>query len=449
MQHIIEMKDAVARLPEWRLKAPADFTLDQGEHIAIVGPNGSGKSLLVDMLTGSHPLAEGSISYDFAPYLSTRVSEMIKYIRFRDTYGSDTDRTYYLQQRWNQGDLDDSIPMVDGKPIIALSSGELRRLTLGKALESRPRVLIIDNPFIGLDEAARKQFVALMRDIASENKCQLILVLAKQGDIPDFITRTVSMGTATPILPSSPDLPDLPDSPDQPDSSDKPQSPAVSAASVIEMRDVTISYGGRKILDRLNWTVSRGEHWALTGPNGSGKSTLLSLITADNPQSYACDIALFGRRRGSGESIWDIKRHIGYCSPEMHRAFRLPIPVEKVVASGLHDSMGQYVRIHEGDIGQVRRMLEMFGLTHLEGRSFLSLSSGEQRLVLLARAFVKDPALLILDEPMHGLDDANSARLKTIIEDYCANKDKTLIMVSHYREDFPPCVDKEKSLAPR
>ena len=178
----------------------------------------------------------------------------------------------------------------------------------------------------------------------------------------------------------------------------------------------------------------------MTGENGSGKSTLLSLICADNPQSYACDISLFGRKRGTGESIWEIKKHIGYVSPEIHRAYLKNIPAIDIVASGLHDSVGLYVRPRQEQRGVCEWWMDVFGIAGLKDRSFLQLSSGEQRLVLLARAFVKDPDLLILDEPFHGLDMRNRDMVKDIIEAFCKRMNKTMIMVSHYQEEFPKCI---------
>ena len=207
------------------------------------------------------------------------------------------------------------------------------------------------------------------------------------------------------------------------------------------MNKVSIRYGERTILKELDWTVKCGEKWALLGENGSGKSTLLSLICADNPQSYACDITLFGRKRGTGESIWEIKKHIGYVSPEMHRAYLKSIPALDIVASGLHDSIGLYKRPHEEDREKCAWWLDIFGILHLKDRNFLQLSSGEQRLVLLARAFVKDPELLILDEPLHGLDMRNRRLVKDIIEAFCQRKDKTLIMVTHYQDELPDVID--------
>ena len=212
------------------------------------------------------------------------------------------------------------------------------------------------------------------------------------------------------------------------------------------MNKVCIRYGERTILKDLDWTILNGERWALSGQNGAGKSTLLSLVCADNPQSYACDIRLFGLTRGSGESIWDIKKHIGYVSPEMHRAYQKNLPAIRIVASGLKDSVGLYVKPNEQEYETCRWWMDIFGLKGMEDRPFLKLSSGEQRLVLLARAFVKDPELLILDEPLHGLDDNNRKLIKEIIDTFCQRRNKTLIMVTHYKEELPSCIDHSLTL---
>jgi molybdate transport system ATP-binding protein len=206
---------------------------------------------------------------------------------------------------------------------------------------------------------------------------------------------------------------------------------------VVNMNKVSIRYSERTILKDLDWRIMNGERWVLSGQNGAGKSTLLSLICADNPQGYACDISLFGHRRGTGESIWEIKRHIGYVSPEMHRAYKRDLPAIDIVASGLHDSVGLYVRPRPEQRQVCLEWMHRFGIEHLADRTFMRISSGEQRLCLLARAFVKSPDLLILDEPFHGLDDANRLLATRIIEDYCSNPAITLIIVSHYADELP------------
>ena len=205
---------------------------------------------------------------------------------------------------------------------------------------------------------------------------------------------------------------------------------------VVKLNKVSIRYDDRTILKELDWIVRRGEKWALSGENGAGKSTLLSLVCADNPQSYACDISLFGRKRGTGE----IKKHIGYVSPEMHRAYLKNLPAIEIVASGLHDSIGLYKRPQPEQMAICEWWMDIFGIADLKNKPFLQLSSGEQRLALLARAFVKDPELLILDEPLHGLDTYNRRRVKKVIEAFCQRKDKTMIMVTHYESELPDTI---------
>lgn len=485
MQKIINIVNGVVRMPSWRMAEPVNFTTLDGEQLAIVGPNGGGKTMLVNIITGSHPLLMHDPEYDFAPSTQKLVSDNIKYITFRDAYGGDNDRTYYLQQRWNQTEIDDSTPTVGerlemayrsagadtperqalreelydmfnmrallDKHIILLSSGELRKLKLTETLFSRPRVLIMDNPFIGLDAGTRDQLKQLFATIVSRETLQIILVLSKTDDIPDFITHVVEVRdmkvgekmTREEYLARRQQVPAhvLSDDKRQAILNLPYSDEEYHTKEVAHLNHVSIRYGERTILKDLDWTVLNGERWALGGQNGAGKSTLLSLICADNPQSYACDISLFGLPRGSGESIWDIKKHIGYVSPEMHRAYQKDIPAIRIVASGLKDSVGLYVKPTGQEIDICRFWMDVFGLEGLENTTFLKLSSGEQRLVLLARAFVKDPELLILDEPLHGLDNANRQLVKDVIDTFMQRRNKTLIMVTHYENELPECID--------
>ena len=482
---IINIQDGVVRMPEWRMAEPVNFTLNDGEQLAIVGPNGGGKTMLVNILTGSHPLLMRDPEYDFSPSPSKSVSDNIKYITFRDAYGGDNDKAYYLQQRWNQTEIDDTTPTVAqkldaaykiagedneqrrafrdklydmfnmrvllDKHIILLSSGELRKLKLTETLFSQPRVLIMDNPFIGLDAGTRDQLKELFATIVKDNPIQIILVLSKTDDIPSFITHIVEVKdrhvgkkmTREDYLASQVPTPSqvLEASKAEAIRNLPYNNKEYHTHEVAKLNHVSIRYGSRTILKELDWTVRNGERWALSGQNGAGKSTLLSLICADNPQSYACDISLFGIPRGTGESIWDIKKHIGYVSPEMHRAYQKDIAAIRIVASGLKDSVGLYATPSAEEYETCRFWLSVFGLEGKENTTFLKLSSGEQRLVLLARAFVKDPELLILDEPLHGLDNNNRMLVKNVIDTFMQRENKTLIMVTHYVEEMPTCID--------
>lgn len=464
------MAGGVVRNPLVRLAHPVTIEIPAGEHIAIVGPNGGGKTLLIDTLLGKYPLKDGTLSYDFSPSATQTVYDNVKYIAFRDTYGT-ADATYYYQQRWNAHDQDDAPEVRDvlglsedkklqqelfelfgiepmlNKKVILLSSGELRKLQLTKALLTAPRVLIMDNPFVGLDAKARELLSALFERLAAVSSVQIILVLSMLNDIPSFITRIIPVDnlTVSPPMEREAYLKAFCLA-DSVKSWDELQQHIIrlpyhnenyDSDEVVRLNEVSIRYGDRTILKKLDWTVHRGEKWALSGENGAGKSTLLSLVCADNPQSYACDITLFGRKRGTGESIWEIKKHIGYVSPEMHRAYLKNLPAVEIVASGLHDSIGLYKRPKESQMEICKWWMDVFGVGELSEKHFLQLSSGEQRLVLLARAFVKDPELLILDEPLHGLDTYNRRRVKKIIEAFCNRKDKTLIMVTHYESELP------------
>lgn len=494
MQKIINIEAGVVRMPAWRMAEPVNFTTLDGEQIAIVGPNGGGKTMLADIIVGRHPLLMRDPEYDFSPSKKPMVADNIKYITFRDAYGGDNDRTYYLQQRWNQMEIDENTPTVGkklqeafdnalktegvelsqlekqrdhlyllfnmepllDKPIILLSSGELRKLKLSETLLSQPRVLIMDNPFIGLDADTRQQLRELLGNITKEGHLQLILILSKTDDIPPFITHVVEVDhmTVHPKVTLAEYKAHRQPMPDH--VLDKSIHDAILALpythkeyhthEVARLNKVCIRYGNRTILKDLDWVVCNGERWALSGQNGAGKSTLLSLICADNPQSYACDITLFDIPRGTGESIWDIKRHIGYVSPEMHRAYQRDIPALRIVASGLKDSVGLFVKPNEEELAVCRFWLDVFGLKGLENTTFLKLSSGEQRLVLLARAFVKDPELLILDEPLHGLDDRNRRLVKDVINTFMERSNKTLIIVTHYAEELPSCIDHKLQL---
>ena len=475
MQQVIQIENGITRHPDHRMAKPIFFSLGIGEQMAIVGENASGKSMLVETLTGKWPLLYGNeVQYHFRHATSPLISDNLKYIAFRDAYG-DADAHYYYQQRWNSQDVEDvqtvmellptssdeafthqlfelfdMYPLLD-KPIVFLSSGELRKFQLTRVLMNRPQVLVMDNPFVGLDTGTRIQLKELIRRLIQEIHLQVILVLSKTDEIPDFITHVVLVHdkVCEPKITLNEYLSNRPILPTHILSEEKGQrildlpyrSDSIHADEIVKLSKVSIRYGERTILKDLDWTVMCGEKWALRGDNGSGKSTLLSLVCADNPQSYACDIALFGRKRGTGESIWEIKKHIGYVSPEMHRAYLKNLPTIDIVASGLHDSVGLYRRSTEIEKQQCAWWMDIFGISSLCYRNFMQLSSGEQRLALLARAFVKDPELLILDEPLHGLDVRNRQMVKDIIEKFCQRKDKTLILVTHYPEELPHCID--------
>ena len=470
MQSYISIENAVARIPEFQFKSPLNWKLKGHDHWAVIGPNGAGKTLFSNYLTGKTALKEGSVTGKTEN--GRPLYEMIKSASFTDIYSTTDYKNMYYQQRWNSA-REDSVPSVRDlinkgednetsrelfslfqieelldKKLILLSSGELRKFLIIRMLLSGPRVLILDNPYIGLDAPSRKLLNELFVQLAESQQVNIILLLSDPKDIPsiinkvlpvlnkeclpemstsDFLGNASLMNRLFPVL----SLPTIP--------SDI-ESETANRESVLDMQNINIIYGKRTILKNLHWKISRGERWALLGPNGAGKSTLLSLIYADNPQAYANRFSLFGRKRGTGESIWDIKQRIGYVSPEIHLYYQKDILCKHIVSSGFFDSIGLYKQCTPEQTEKVRDTMKLFEIEHLSETSFLKLSFGEQRLVILARAFVKNPELLILDEPLHGLDKTNKVLVTRIITDFCTPKEKSLIYVTHYPEELPPVI---------
>ena len=467
---------AVPRMPELQFPEPVNWTIREGEQWAVVGPNGAGKTLLADLLQRKIALKAGEVRLgDDAP-----VHKWIRSIAFKDIYSLADCRNSYYQQRWHATESDD-VPTVRSlleaylgtenlleilqlfgiedllpKKLIYLSSGELRKFLIARTLLARPRILVLDNPFIGLDAPSRDLLVEMLERIAEWHHVQVILLLSNPADIPKMVTDVLPIKQRI-CYPSRKRADFLQDVelirelfPEEDTSQlvlpvDWNKEPAAHQVT-FRLEKVSIRYGKRTILKDIDWEVRNGEKWALFGPNGAGKSTLLSLVYADNPQSYANTMYFFDKKRGTGESIWDIKKRIGYVSPEMHLYCMENVPALQIVASGYFDSVGLFRKCTEAQEEGALRWMKLFGIEALRGRSFLTLSSGEQRLVLLARAFVKDPDLIILDEPLHGLDIRNKRKAAAIIDAFCARPGKTLVYVTHYPHELPACVDKQMVL---
>jgi molybdate transport system ATP-binding protein len=472
---LIHVSNAVLRNPELRFQSPVNFNLSANQHWAVVGPNGAGKTTFVNLLTGKLPLAEGAVEYSIdgdAP-----LYEKVKVVSFCSIYTLADSRRLYYQQRWHSAEED--TPLVRDivsrsgseaevqklitlfevenlldKNIICLSSGELRKILIINALKSVPKVLILDNPYIGLDERSRMLLNDLLVQLAQAGGMQLALILSNPNEIPDVVTHVLPIANMR-CLPSATSSGFLANTELQDAMFTRPKSYILppmqesltpSYHLVLDMHNVQVRYGAYTILKNLDWQVKKGEKWALLGLNGAGKSTLLSLICGDNPQAYANNFSLFGKKRGTGESIWEIKKHIGYASPELLLYYRDSLSCLDVVCSGFFDHVGLQRKCTPAQRQAAWQWMEVFGIAKLKESSFLKISFGEQHLVMLARAFVKNPELLILDEPMHGLDPSNKARVTQIIETFCAQKNKSLIYVTHYFGEVPKCIVLRKNL---
>ncbi len=445
--------------------------IHRGEQWAVIGPSGSGKTVLAHTLLGKH-FASGKIHYHFANkgtegHERPRIAVVEQQHKFKNRPGA---TELYYQQRFNSSDADQTMTVAqeltdagwDGgltpeddillirpllqKPLIQLSNGENKRTQLAIALLEKPELLILDNPFLGLDKDMRVTLHRIINQMAAAG--MQIILITSPNELPDSITHVgqLEKGKWTYLGPRSGFQP-----PAQSNSSQeldpqllgqlKEAAGSHDFSIAVKMVNTTIKYGDATILDQINWEVKKGEKWNVSGPNGAGKSTILSLITADNPQAYANEIWLFDRRRGSGESIWDIKKKIGFVSPELHLYFEIGATAFEVIASGLFDTIGLFRQLSPEQEATVLLWMKLLSLEALRSRRLTQLSTGQQRMVLLARALIKNPPMLILDEPCQGLDDEQTAHFRQLVTILCETFDTTLIYVSHYRQELPECIN--------
>ncbi|KQM67324.1 molybdenum ABC transporter ATP-binding protein [Pedobacter sp. Leaf216] len=435
------------------------------ENYVIGGKSGTGKTSLAKAIAGLIS-AQGSIEIDFDALskLPKEVLYVDSWYQFKNLEGV---ANFYYQQRYTSQQAKDTLtvhaelvgygkekglhfdqvePILEAlgfatfasSQLIELSSGEHKKLQLVKALWLKPQLLIIDQPYTGLDAASRKNLNILLDHIAEEG-VQLILI-CNDIELPNCITSFAEIRDgklvkvdALESLAYEIHLREIPQF--------LKESPVYSSQNIVKMVNVNISYGEKQVLKNINWEVKAGEKWLLQGHNGSGKSTLLSLVNGDHPQSYANELYLFGNRRGSGESIWDIKQHIGLISPEFHWYFDASATVWQSIASGFYDTVGLFQQLPYTKSSQVDELVAYFGLTENKNELLTALPLGKQRLVLLARTIIKNPELLILDEPCQGLDQQQTQHFNQLVDELCSNG-MTLIYVGHFESQLPTCIEK-------
>lgn len=475
---LLQISQGTFRLSDTRTLSITDLTLRAGESWAFVGTNGSGKSALARALSGELPLLSGQSQSDFTRIARLSFEQLQKLVSDEwqrnntDLLGPGEEDTGRTALEIIQDEVRDEArarslasrfgiePLLDRR-FKYLSTGETRKTLLCRALMAQPDLLVFDEPFDGLDVASRQQLAGLLAELNAHGYT-LVLILNRFDDIPEFVEHAGVLADCTlehtgpraelleqaliAQLAWSEKLSDT----QLPEVDSPAGSPTLDADTPrIILRDGVVSYNERAIINHLDWTVNPREHWQIVGPNGAGKSTLLSLITGDHPQGYSNDLTLFGRRRGSGETIWDIKQHIGYVSSSLHLEYRVSASVLTVVLSGWYDSIGLYQAVSDRQRKLAREWLALLGMDNdTADAPFHSLSWGQQRLVLIARALVKHPTLLILDEPLQGLDPLNRQLVRRFVDILIGEGETQLLFVSHHAEDAPACITHRLSFVP-
>jgi molybdate transport system ATP-binding protein len=472
-----------------------NWALGRHEQWAIVGTNGSGKSVLADGLRGHLPLIHGDLLYHFRPPEGLSAEEAIGQVAFEDRK-SELHGTV-VQSRWTSFEEEASLRVLDflaydrvmevnpfevssrhakmrpgferrlrhlvrllqiegflSRTLLSLSNGERQRVQLARALARPQRLLVLDEPYVGLDAAAREHFHRVLECLL-KTPLRILLLTTRVGDLPQHTThllylkdcQAVAAGPRRDVLDLLPrrlglmrnsrfraSLQNL--------KAGKRRVPfrSQNPINLIELRNIKVTYGTNVIFQNFDWVVREGESWALLGPNGSGKTTLLSLINGDHPQSYVNEVIVFGQRRGAGESIWQLKKRIGWVSPELQLHFDGRVSVLDVARSGFHDTIGLFADPKPSETAVARRWLNHLGLTEFANSPLFSLSAGLQRMALLGRALVKSPRLLILDEPCQGLDPAHRELIVRSVDGLVRKRAVTAIFVTHRPEEIPPSI---------
>lgn len=460
-QRTISFTDAVFALDEERTVTLGSLTISPSDLIVLIGGNGSGKTSVAKALNAEIPLKSGVAPTNYHSVLVSFEKQMELFeadyeMRNSDCTTPEEEIGITPNLIFKDDDKETISQLVQGlgleklldKPIRLLSGGEGRKVLIAHALASKPNLIIFDTPFDALDVETRAELLRLINQIHTEYQTPTVLIVNRPNEIPDSLTEMgIIQDCAITKLASSAEI--------EADEDAKallgvasipnitlPNVPAkfrikeIEGDEVVSLKNVTVAYQ-RVVLDKLNFTVKKGQQWHIMGPNGAGKSTLLSMITGDNPLVYANDVTVFGFKRGSGESIWDIKKYYGVVSGALHLDYRVNGPAINVVLSGFYDSIGLYQKPSDDEINTARKWLRLAGLLHKEHAAFKSLSFGQQRLLLIIRALVKNPPLLILDEPLQGLDGYARALVKSFISYVMKNGKTSILFVSHHEEDLP------------
>lgn len=467
------MTEPVVQIKNLTIQHPNNVVLDnlcwsiqRGQNYLLGGKSGSGKTTLAKVIAGLIPTnGEVNINFDSSCNLPAKVVYISNWFQFTNLEG---DRNFYYQQRYNHHQGHETLTVkaelehfatkqnldfasiesrikdfgfenVQDSQLIELSSGEHKKLQLIRGLWIQPQLLIIDEPYTGLDKNSRVVLNNWLDELVANgsqiilitNDTQLPMSINCYAQIIDEQIEQVSSISEI-VLDQRRQRKELP--------TFLKLTPKTSYETVAELKNIFIRYGDKQVLKDVSWTVKVGEKWLLQGPNGSGKSTLLSLINGDHPQAYGHDLSLFGNKRGSGESIWDIKQKIGIISPEMHWYFDQNATVWHTIASGFYDSIGWFIDVKFTEKQQIEELMEFFDLTAYRDQLLHTLPLGKQRLAMLARTIIKNPPLLVLDEPCQGLDIEQAKYFNDVVDELAVHG-KTIIYVGHYESQLPSCIE--------
>lgn len=502
IQHnpLLRLENLSVRVRDKLVLTDIDWQIGVGEQWGILGPNGSGKTTLAKTLAGQLPAIGGNIRF-YPPEEGDRVrtpkkndigfvsaefhrrvferyafAEEIRHFTGDDKKALSVS-DFILDRLENAGkpspDHIKELESLSGhfgmrvllnKRVGTLTTGEISKILILKSLLHHPQLLILDEPFKGLDRRS-KQGVAEIIGNLMRTGLHLILITHCIEEIGPEISHVLvltadgvqKMGRKNGVLQSHvlQQIYHIDHNPlhREPLSALQPSHPArrhlskwrsindmPEGTKLVEMIHVNVQYDRHAVLKNVHWTICKGENWMVHGSDGAGKTTLLKLITGENLQAYANNIFLFGKKKGSGESIWDIKQKIGWISSDLHSRYPANIKGADVVCSGFFDSVGLFCNATTTQRNQVEKWLSALGIDYLARENYGELSHGQKQMLLIARAIIKSPPLLLLDEPCEGLDFANRRKIGEIIEFIGRHTPSTVVYATVDKDDILPCI---------
>ncbi len=458
---IFYINQAVLFRFQQKVLGPFSYDFQQNVNYVISGDNGVGKTSLLQAIKGTLPLRSGKIEFqiDDPDGIYEWKRKNIELVSFGDTTREFLNKERYYQQRFHAFDSDDlmvkeyflnvgydpenlhhqliikkcGIEDLMELDRIKLSSGQSRKYLIAKALLTDPKILLLDNPYVGLDAANRQMLNDVIDDLSGSTDMQFIIA-------GQYTTLPKSIDTVIELTPASKSMASF-EIPKSLYSYFEDISHWPAFKTVLELRNVNVAYNDAHILKDLNWKIDKGFKCSIVGQNGSGKSTLIGLIAADHPQAYKNDISLFGKRRSNRDSIWDIKRNIGLVSSELHSYFHDPeLSCFSIVKQGLYETIYNNPNFTKSQENAIDDLFTYFEIEDIKEKTFHHCSTGEQRLILFLRALIKNPPLLLLDEPFQTLDSVQVSRAKMLLEKILT-QEHTLIFITHFNHEIPESID--------
>lgn len=475
---LISLNNAAVTLRGRAALRDISWRLAPGEHWSVLGANGAGKSTFFRLLRGEQradqrfdgppPVfwrldGEEQTSpigvRERLPLVSAELQERYTAkewaVSVHDLILTAFQDSVYLYRPPNDAELARTLDILElarlndlrDRSVTSLSQGQARRAFVARALAPWPKAILLDEVLEGLDADSRREMLELLDRVAATD-VQLLFASHRQDEAPASLNRCLILdhGRVAWSGPLDQAPTDWPRDASPPSIAElwTPVESGVQGETLVEFREVEVFVESKRLLADIDWTLRQGERWALTGPNGAGKSTLVKLLAGDLPVAWGGSVRRFGLPEPA--PIEAIRRQVGLVSDELQARLAPGQGYDQngleLVVSGFPGSIGLHAEPEAWQWDRAQAWIEALGLTELTERSIRAMSHGQVRRLLLARALVHGPRLLLLDEPCSGLDAPSRQAFLGALEALAqASPETTMVYVTHFTEELPQSID--------